>query len=43
MVESVAKHLYVPRQAAYKNVETDEKTLTSLSLALEEKELDIQL
>jgi len=32
MVGSISKHAYVPRQATYKNIEPDEKTLTSLSL-----------
>ena len=41
MVESVTKHPYVSRQATYKNVEMDEKTLTSRSLALEEEEMKI--
>jgi len=41
MVSSISKHAYVPRQATYKNVETDEETLTSsCSFALEEEEME---
>jgi len=29
MVGTISKHAYVPTQATYKNVEPDEKTLTS--------------
>jgi len=40
MVGSISKHAYVLRQATYKNVEPDEKILTSHSFALEEEEME---
>ena len=40
MVGSILKHAYVLRQATYKNVEPDEKILTSHSFALEEEEME---
>ena len=42
MVESIAKHLYAPRQATYKTWRRMKRLLQAYSLALKEEEMEIQ-